>query len=58
MHNLGDTVWRATVKRSQVHVACPDCFGRRALRVILGDDSEVVIDAQRVQRATTHLVAM
>ena len=44
MHNLGDTVWRATVKRSQVHVACPDCFGRRALRVILGDDSEVVID--------------
>ncbi len=44
MHQIGEWVWRATLKHRQVEVICPDCFGRRALRVILGDDSEVVIN--------------
>ena len=41
---LGDRVYRATLQHSQAVVTCPDCFGRRALRVILGDDSEVSIE--------------
>lgn len=45
-YQIGDTVWHASMKHSLKAVTCPDCFGRRALRVILGDDSEVVIDCQ------------
>jgi len=44
MFQLGDYVYRAKLQTSKVEVKCPDCFGRRALRVILGDDSEVTIE--------------
>jgi hypothetical protein len=44
MFQLGDWAYRATLQHSQVEVTCPDCFGRRALVVILGDDSRVTID--------------
>jgi hypothetical protein len=41
---IGDLIWRAALAHSVEYDPCPDCCGRRALRVILGDDSEVVID--------------
>jgi hypothetical protein len=44
MFHLGDWAYRAKLQHSQVEVTCPDCFGRRALRVVLGDDSEVTVE--------------
>lgn len=37
----GDTVYVATYGNEEVHVPCPVCFGKRAVQVVLGDDSVV-----------------
>lgn len=41
--NIGDTIWRARAGPEQTWIECPDCRGKKQLRVILGDDSEVAI---------------
>ena len=41
--NIGDIVWVATWEREQRWLPCPDCFGKKFLTVILGDDSRVTI---------------
>jgi hypothetical protein len=41
---MGDRVWYAGRKGIQERVTCPECFGKRCLTVILGDDSKVTID--------------
>lgn len=43
-YNIGDTVWAASVEHYEAHEQCPDCFGKKFLTVILGDDSQVTID--------------
>lgn len=42
--NIGDKVFRATMRSVEKFNTCPDCWGKKYLRVILGDDSEVTID--------------
>lgn len=44
MFNRGDKVWHASFKRILKRVVCPECFGKKYLTVILGDDSRVIID--------------
>ena len=41
---LGDKAWGIRATKDQVRVTCPDCLGKKALTVILGDDSQVSID--------------
>ena len=41
---LGDKVWYASIKTIEKSVVCPECFGKKYLTVILGDDSQVTID--------------
>jgi len=43
-YNIGDKVWYAGRKSIQERITCPECFGKRYLTVILGDDSKVTID--------------
>jgi len=40
---IGDTVFMGRYDRVETHIPCPDCFGKKTLTVILGDDSQVVI---------------
>lgn len=42
--SVGDSVWYAHTMQSEEVVVCPDCQGKKHLRVIMGDDSEVTID--------------
>ena len=44
IYNIGDKVWHASRKSTEETVTCPECFGKRYLTVILGDDSQVTID--------------
>lgn len=44
MYNIGDKVWHASRESTQERVICPECFGKKYLTVILGDDSRVTID--------------
>lgn len=43
MFNIGDKVWIAKVCNSEKWVTCPDCFGGKTLKVILGDGTELTI---------------
>ena len=43
-YNIGDKVWYAGRKNTLERVTCPECFGKKYLTVILGDDSKVTID--------------
>lgn len=42
-YNIGDKVWYARRQSKEEKVTCPECFGKRYLTVILGDDSKVII---------------
>ena len=44
MYQIGDKVWYANRESIQEKVTCPECFGKKYLTVILGDDSKVTID--------------
>lgn len=44
MYKIGDKVWYASRGSTQEKVVCPECFGKKYLTVILGDDSKVTID--------------
>jgi hypothetical protein len=41
---IGDTAWHAEHNSIEKQRTCPDCFGKKKLTVILGDDSRVEID--------------
>lgn len=43
---IGDKIWYATTKASEKRVPCADCFGKRRLIVILGDDSKLDIPCE------------
>jgi hypothetical protein len=43
-YKIGDKVWYAQRKAFSKSVVCPDCFGKKYLTVIKGDDSQVTID--------------
>ena len=42
-YNIGDKVYWASRDNREKHLTCPDCFGKLALTVILGDDTRVSI---------------
>ena len=42
--NIGEKVYVAAFERKAITVTCPDCFGSRRVRVILGDDTEIAIE--------------
>lgn len=44
MRQVGDRVWVAEISSLDRWEPCPDCFGKKFLTVILGDDSRVTID--------------
>ena len=46
---IGEVVWRAHAGQVQKWVICPDFFGKRVLRVMLGDGTEHVIDCAGCQ---------
>lgn len=41
---IGDKVWVAHTRQIPKYITCPDCFGKKYLTVILGDDSRVTIE--------------
>lgn len=45
-YNIGDKVWYATSGTTEKHLQCTDCFGKRFLMVIMGDDSQVPIHCE------------
>lgn len=49
-YNIGDKVWLASVNYTDKWITCPDCFGRKFLTVIMGDDSRVTIDCAGCSR--------
>ena len=44
IYSIGDKVWYAGRESKIERVTCPECFGKKYLTVILGDDSKVTID--------------
>jgi hypothetical protein len=44
IYNIGEKVWHASRKSTEEKITCPECFGKKYLTVILGDDSQVTID--------------
>lgn len=40
---IGDVAWHAEMKHSEARETCPDCFGTKALTVILGDGTQLSI---------------
>jgi len=42
-YKIGDKVWYATTRTVQKTMPCSECFGKKHLIVILGDDSQVPI---------------
>ena len=44
MYNIDDTVWHASRDSTEKRITCPECFGKKYLTVILGDDSQVTIN--------------
>lgn len=42
--DIGDVVYAAILKNDDECLPCPDCFGTKCLRVILGDGTEHTID--------------
>ena len=43
-YKIDDTIWYANRDTRLEQVICPECFGKRFLTVILGDNSQVTID--------------
>lgn len=43
-YNVDDKVWYAGRESTVEKVVCPECFDKKYLTVILGDDSQVTID--------------
>src|ERR1035437_9038583 len=41
---IGQELFWAKLETVEMHIQCPDCFGKRFLTVILGDDSKVTIE--------------
>ncbi len=41
--NIGDIIWHASCRGTDKWITCPDCFGTKTLKVILGDGTELVI---------------
>ena len=48
--SYAEAVWCAEVVPKETFLQCPDCFGKKFLRVILGDDSEVTVDCSLCER--------
>jgi hypothetical protein len=48
--NLGDHVWYAGISSGQKQIQCPDCFGKKFLTVILGDDSVVTVECPECRK--------
>lgn len=45
-YKIGDKVWCAVSNTVQKSLPCPECFGKRQLTVILGDDSKIPIPCE------------
>lgn len=44
MFKIGDVVFWACNEMKKRYVKCPECFGKKYLTVIMGDDSQVTVD--------------
>jgi hypothetical protein len=44
MFKIGDKVFKGFYGRKERWVKCPDCFGSKRVKVVLGDDTEVSIE--------------
>jgi len=43
---MGDSLYLAQHEITEKWITCPDCFGKKTLKVILGDDTELIIPCQ------------
>jgi len=48
--NIGNKVWYAERITSEERELCPDCFGKKYLTVVLGDDSKITIECESCKR--------
>lgn len=44
IYNIDDKVWYASRTSTKERIVCPECFGKKYLTVILGNDSKVTVD--------------
>ena len=44
MFKIGETVFKSRYERREKWVTCPDCFGSKTVKVVLGDGTEVIIE--------------
>lgn len=42
--NIGDTVWLATCGNTQKITTCEVCYGKKQVKLILGNDEECILD--------------
>ena len=47
---IGDTVFKAHYGRTQKWVTCPDCLGTKHVKVVLGDETAIVIECPGCSR--------
>ena len=44
MFSIGQIVFKATYRRTEKLVTCPDCLGSRRVKMVLGDGTELLIE--------------
>lgn len=54
-YNIGDKAWHAVLTSVTKSITCPDCFGKKFLTVILGDDSQVTVACTGCDRNEFHV---
>lgn len=42
--NIGDTVYKGIYERVEKYVVCPDCGGTKHVKVVLHDETEIIIE--------------
>lgn len=43
---IGDTVWLATCGNTQKNIPCEVCYGKKQVKLILGNDEECILDCE------------
>ncbi len=49
-YNVGEKVWYTDFKIEQVEITCPACYGKLQIKVILGNDEEVIVPCNGCER--------
>lgn len=44
IYDIGEKVWYASVGSKKEYILCPDCFGKKYVTIIFGDDSKAELE--------------